>query len=263
MLGHASGFKPSSVATRPASKQIQNAKQSCKPSQRWSFVDLCDCFQLCLAFWICFFASFLATPDGLNLGCCFFLLLLHGFHFLAVHLSSVDCLDLCDGLQLCFAFCNYLLAKSATAKCDISMIFIVEEQHFHDRTKTRTRMDAFVSETKRWTTKAGCGSLDFVKNKNSRSAICSPGVFGAQNCWNDRIIELFGHPSFVFRSPRIWEVCVKQIRWRNPEGNVLPVFLESRRTVRQKDHGSIPNKSESPEAVHRAAPWHWLLPSSR
>ena len=45
------------------------------------------------------------------------------------------------------------------------MLFMVEGQHFHDRKETRTRMDALVAETKRWTTKAGSGSLDFAKNK--------------------------------------------------------------------------------------------------
>ena len=39
------------------------------------------------------------------------------------------------------------------------MLFIVEGQHFHDRKETRTRMEVFVAETKRWKTKAGSGTL--------------------------------------------------------------------------------------------------------
>ena len=69
--------------------------------------------------------------------------------------------------------------KSATAKCDISMLFIVEGQHFHDRKEIRTRMDALVAETKRWTTKAGSGSLDFEISWR----FWSPKLLNLSNHW--------------------------------------------------------------------------------
>jgi len=48
-------------------------------------------------------------------------------------------------------------------------------------------MDAFVAETKRWTTKAGSGSLDFAKNKTVERILFS------WRFWKPKLLKLSNH----------------------------------------------------------------------